>query len=117
MRMWLLPPETLCREHLLGEHKELHMLAGCIMKKKSIQGYLDRRIAEPMSIVGRHAKLVREMKARGYRHQSPLIDVARKKLTDAQWFATVDLEKSKSDLHKRCKKCRNLYTKFYGDVE
>ena len=41
MRMWMVNPEILCRKHLLGEHVELHMLVGWIIKGKSIQGYLD----------------------------------------------------------------------------
>lgn len=30
MRMWMVDPKIMCRKHLLGEHLELHMLAGCI---------------------------------------------------------------------------------------
>lgn len=29
-RMWCVNPHSLCREHLLGEHNELHKLVGGI---------------------------------------------------------------------------------------
>lgn len=40
MRMWMLPPETMCRKHLLGEHVELHMLLGSLRRGKNIDGFL-----------------------------------------------------------------------------
>jgi hypothetical protein len=30
MRMWMVPPKVMCRKHLLGEHVEIHMLAGSL---------------------------------------------------------------------------------------
>jgi hypothetical protein len=75
MRIWDLPPEKLCREHLLGEHYELHALWAIIIRNR--KGYA--RHPETLRWKGklralylRHQKLVREMKARGYRHRSPL---------------------------------------------
>lgn len=38
MRMWMLPPETMCRKHLLGEHVELHMLLGSLRRGKTLTG-------------------------------------------------------------------------------
>ena len=32
MRMWLVNPALLCRQHLLGEHVEMHMFAGHILE-------------------------------------------------------------------------------------
>ena len=75
MRIWDLPPKILCRQHLLGEHRELHAIWSIITKKKS--GY--RRHPETMRWIGklhalynRHEKLVTEMTQRGYRHKSSL---------------------------------------------
>lgn len=36
MRMWMVPPELMCRQHLLGEHVELHMFVGAINKGTSV---------------------------------------------------------------------------------
>ena len=32
MRMWLVPPQLMCDQHLLGEHLEMHMFIGTIRK-------------------------------------------------------------------------------------
>jgi hypothetical protein len=65
MRMWLVDPKTMCRNHLLGEHVELHMLAGCLEKKKSIKAYIDKGLVDLGLITKRHDELVSEMKIRG----------------------------------------------------
>ena len=36
MRTWDIPPEKLCRQHLLGEHRELHAIWSIITKKEGI---------------------------------------------------------------------------------
>ncbi len=75
MRIWDLPPERLCRAHLLGEHRELHAVWAVLTSDK--RGY--RRHPETLRWEGRlaalyvrHGALVDEMAARGYRHASPL---------------------------------------------
>ncbi|UCD87532.1 MAG: hypothetical protein JSV01_07210 [Desulfobacterales bacterium] len=37
MRIWDIPPEKLCRHHLLGEHYELHALWAILTRGK--KGY------------------------------------------------------------------------------
>ena len=39
-RMWMVPPVILCRQHLLGCHKEIHFLLGHLAKQKSITGWI-----------------------------------------------------------------------------
>lgn len=75
MRIWDLPPDLLCRAHLLGEHRELHAIWTVLTDHKS--GY--RNHPETLRWEGRlaalylrHAALVEEMGLRGYRHASPL---------------------------------------------
>ena len=75
MRIWDLPPECLCRAHLLGEHRELHAIWSVLTCDKA--GY--RRHPETVrwehrlaALYARHAALVQEMLARGYTHSSPL---------------------------------------------
>ena len=72
MRMWMLPPETMCRKHLLGEHVELHMLLGSLRRGKNIDGFLAGKLVDPRRMFRRHEELVLEMERRGYRHASPL---------------------------------------------
>ncbi len=75
MRIWDIPPERLCRKHLLGEHRELHGLWNILTQGKV--GY--RRHPETRrwegklaALYARHGALVAEMARRGYRHASPL---------------------------------------------
>jgi len=75
LRIWDIAPERLCRNHLLGEHRELHAIWAVITKKK--KGY--SRHPETLRWVGRlkalflrHEKLVKEFKRRGYKHKSNL---------------------------------------------
>ena len=75
MRIWDLPPERLCRAHLLGEHRELHAIWNVLTRDRA--GY--RRHPETLRWEGRlaalyrrHAALVSEMQSRGYQHGSPL---------------------------------------------
>jgi hypothetical protein len=75
MRIWDIPCSRLCRQHLLGEHRELHALHAIILNGKA--GY--RRHPERLRWEGclpalrsRHVEQINEMEARGYKHQSPL---------------------------------------------
>ena len=75
MRIWDLPPAVLCRQHLLGEHRELHALFKII--KEGRKGYAHhpetlRWVGKLPALNARHERLVREMKKRGYAHHSPL---------------------------------------------
>ena len=75
MRIWDLDPATLCRAHLLGEHRELHAVWSILTGDR--RGYRrhpetrrwDGRLA---ALYARHEALVAEMTRRGYRHASPL---------------------------------------------
>lgn len=75
MRIWDLPVECLCRNHLLAEHRELHAIWSIIVNDK--RGY--SRHPEVMRWRGRLVALWRrheaqriEMERRGYAHRSPL---------------------------------------------
>ena len=54
MRMWMLPPEMMCRKHLLGEHVELHMLLGSLRRGKNIDGFLAGKLVDPRRMFRRH---------------------------------------------------------------
>jgi hypothetical protein len=75
MRIWDLPPSCLCRQHLLGEHREIHALWTIITEGK--KGY--SRHPETLRWKGklaalhrRHEALAGEMARRAYRHRTPL---------------------------------------------
>ena len=75
MRIWDVPPKILCRNHLLGEHNELHAIWSVITGNR--KGYAMH--PEVMRWRGRlralylmHDRIVAEMIRRGWKHQSPL---------------------------------------------
>ena len=75
MRIWDIEPRRLCRQHLLGEHRELHAIWSVLTKGKN--GY--SRHPETLrwkgrlrALFNRHGELVDEMIRRGYNHHSPL---------------------------------------------
>jgi hypothetical protein len=75
MRIWDLEPERLCGRHLLGEHRELHAIWSVRTTDKA--GYRNhpetrRWEGRLAALYARHAALVEELGARGYRHSSPL---------------------------------------------
>lgn len=109
-RMWMVEPRWMCRQHLLGEHKEIHQLVGSIKKGRSIEGHLKKRQVEPANTFPRHEQLVKEMERRGYKHNSPFpndFSVPMKCVVDP--IAFVDKDKSLQDLMSRCSNCMWRY--------
>jgi len=101
MRMWMTDPALLCRQHLLGEHKECHMLAGCIRRGKTLGRYLTDGLVDPTRLRERHDALVAEMVRRGYNHRSPL--------QEYQYGGPpgcVDSDANLVELARRCPECR-----------
>ncbi len=99
MRMWMIHPSLLCRQHLLGEHRELHTLQSSILLNKSVLGYMVDGLIELHNLNHRHEEIVREMIERGYQHNSelPYMLIAG---------GRVNRERSMSDLIERCPECR-----------
>jgi hypothetical protein len=99
MRMWMVDPIIMCRQHLLGEHLELHMFVGTINAGKSLTGYTSTGLCEVHSIKSRHEALVAEMIKRGYRHNSPLPDFTNRE------EGAINLWESRKELLNRCSAC------------
>jgi hypothetical protein len=75
MRIWDVSPEVLCRQHLLGEHREIHAVWNVLTLGK--QGYAKhpetlRWRGKQAALFARHEALVAEMTRRGYNHRTPL---------------------------------------------
>ena len=106
MRMWNIPPALLCRQHLLGEHLEMHMFAGAINKGQNLSGYVRKGLVEIHSIKIRHAALVFEMIKRGYRHQSPL------PLFKESFTGNINVFGNLIELSRRCKECEKRIVNY-----
>jgi hypothetical protein len=75
MRIWDISPSKLCRQHLLGEHRELHALWIILTTNK--KGYrkhpeTKRWEGKLAALYKRHEDEVQEMAVRNYHHHSPL---------------------------------------------
>ena len=103
MRMWQVPPEVLCDKHLLGEHVEMHMFAGTLIKGKSLEGYITNRLVDTDLISERHDQLAKEMSRRGMNHKSPIQKFPAYRKT----VRSVDSAENLVELKRRCKACAN----------
>jgi hypothetical protein len=108
MRMWMVNPKIMCKQHLLGEHAEIHMFIGTINRGKSVKRYLEKGLLEVHNLHNRHEELVKEMKRRGYNHNSEV---------DNNWnfvkkVGIINRIKNLNDLANRCLKCGTRHSKF-----
>lgn len=104
MRLWMVEPKNLCNQHLLGEHQEVHMAAGCIVKgwQSSLSGLAKTGKMEVQSIVDRHAALEAEMLRRNMTPVAPFPDVEGKLWNEGHvlWSESI------VTLYIRCEGCR-----------
>ena len=109
MRMWMLPPEGMCRKHLLGEHVELHMLLGSMRRGKNMDGFLSGGLVDPQLVFARHEELVAEMARRGFKHSSP-IDASECAFLSARYTgrASINIAANAAELQRRCPDCAQL---------
>jgi hypothetical protein len=111
LRMWMVNPKHMCRQHLLGEHRECHNFFGTLCRHISIKGYLDKGELDPRLLIERHDELVREMLRRGWNHYSPIdtVDYSYVQLPD---HCCIDKDKSRDLLFSRCERCREQRKKY-----
>lgn len=108
----MVDPRIMCRQHLLGEHAEIHMFIGTINHGNSIKGYLEKGLLEIHSLYNRHDDLVKEMKSRNYRHDSAI----DKKWKQARNSGSVNKDKNLKQLINRCSRCRERYESTFTKV-
>ena len=108
MRIWNVDPTKMCRQHLLGEHLEIHMFVSCINKGKNLAGYIDKGLLDVNLLATRHEALVQEMLTRGYTHSSPLASFYFAPSPAEGGWGYVDSAKNEQILHERCKECKFL---------
>jgi hypothetical protein len=101
--MWGIDPSLLCQKHLCGEHVEMHMFRGTILKGISTKGYLENNLVMLGKIKERHDLLSKEMIKRKMNHKTPMGKF------DEGTGGIIDVEANIKDLRKRCKECDKLY--------
>ena len=103
----MIPPELLCRKHLLGEHGELHKFLPSFHKKYQVKNRVSPVVQiELSSYQERHDELAKEMVRRGFNHNSPLPPLPDFSYLPKEHFeAKVDPAVSYADLKERCSEC------------
>ena len=104
----MIEPKYLCRQHLLGEHGEIHKFRHNFVKQHKIDKRIKLGQIEPESMKTRHDELVIEMLKRGYNHKSPYELPDLSYLYNEQRFFKVDIIHSMNDLINRCEECKKL---------
>ncbi|MEA2015483.1 MAG: pyrimidine dimer DNA glycosylase/endonuclease V [Actinomycetota bacterium] len=107
--MWGVDPKILCNKHLLGEHLEMHMFAGCIKKKISLKGYCNNKLVRMDLLKKRHYILADEMISRGMKHNSPMPEIDYLSLK----YGEIDIKANLDELISRCPACRKIFNKIY----
>jgi len=103
MRLWNVDPRLMCDRHLLGEHVEMHMTAGCVKRGKRLDGFLKGGLLDLSLVEVRHLRLAAEMAGRGFKHKSPLGSVFWRGKYEQ---GGVDVEANLVELRRRCDACR-----------
>lgn len=105
MRMWGIDPRDLCRQHLLGEHVEMHMVVGSLLKGMSVEGFTSTGLIDLRLVRSRHINLAMEMRRRGMNHNSPLKALPHRLPLR---MGSIDLDVNRKELARRCPNCRAL---------
>jgi hypothetical protein len=106
MRIWDIPPEKLCRQHLLGEHRELHAIWSILTKNKKGYSHHPETVrwnGKLRALYLLHEEIVKEMKLRGFNHNSPLDDSYVKGKSVQKDFVTSVENQIKTLKIKKCK--------------
>lgn len=108
--MWNVDPVLLCRNHLLGEHGEIHKHRHNFVKKHKITKRIFPIVQiEPENMKRRHDELALEMIRRGYNHQSPYEQPDLNHLIPEERYAKIDTLISIQDLMDRCPECEKNF--------
>lgn len=114
MRMWMVDPRFMCHFHVLGEHRELHSLAGMLVIPRMngiIRAYLKWGMLEVENLASRHDELVKDFARRGwpagFEHQTPFqLDRIAPQVVEKWSVGHVHRRYSLLELLRRCPKCR-----------
>ena len=113
MRTWMVDPEIMCVNHLIGEYKELFMFTGSVRKGRSIAGFIKNDLVEPSSMDDRYQQLKNEMIARNYKPVAQWQPLDVSKLTPEEYNHKVDRDAQLKELLHRCPHCTERYNKKY----
>lgn len=120
MRMWMVNPQYMCNHHLLGEHREIHMIVGYLQNKNHLYNYAYHGLVQVSALSSRHQQLVRELQRRGYKHNTPL-QIDYNTITQHLFIPEKDIcinpLYSLNVLLGRCSQCRYKFLQYYNIIQ
>ena len=105
MRMWIIDPRLLCRQHLLGEHNEIHKFRPSFVKQHNMQKRIEQRQIFPHLMKQRHDELVEEMLRRGYNHNTPYVQPSLYHIKEVIFPSTIDVDYNMQEFELKCLHC------------
>jgi len=108
MRMWMIPPEFMCKQHIIGEHGEIHKFKKSFEKQYKI----NNRMFPIVQILPAKMKIRHDELAKYMNHKSEYILPDLSYLPKEYLEAEVDIEYNIKDLNNRCSECRKLLKNY-----
>lgn len=118
MRLWLVRPELMCKQHLSGEHLECHMFYGSMEGERTLNGFYEARIFfGPRFLKQRHSEIRRYLPG----HKTPMemnktiTHLASRINGRLRYFypdrlpTEEDIKQSRLTLITRCRTCRKKH--------
>lgn len=108
-RLWMVPPEEMCLQHLLGEHHECHMFLGKLYLSRRLDGYIAGNYFALSDLHARHEALGAELVRRNRNHRSPFPDAEEVQRLGAYLppHPQINRQHAASELYLRCPECRH----------
>ena len=106
-------PKIMCKQHLIGEYRELFTFLGTMRKQKKIDGYIRNNLLEPLSLEKRYNELREEMLNRNYKPKKEflfdikLLEYLKEDIINFK----INKENALNALLCRCSICREKYNK------
>lgn len=108
MRMWMIPPEFMCKKHIVGEHGEIHKFKKSFEKQFKI----DNRMFPIIQILPAEMKTRHDELAKYLNHKSEYKLPNLNYLPEKYLNAEIDIEYNIKDLSDRCPECRKLLKNY-----
>ncbi len=113
MKMWSILPATMCDQHILGEHVDMHVFADWMRhRREEPWHYIKNGMVNVNAVTSRHDVLAEEMVKRSRTHNSPAIT-----FTIWRFHRThdeLDLIANIAALHALCAACKEMWGMYYA---
>lgn len=106
--MWMVDVKSMCRNHLLAEHLDVHMFVNALNQGLDLSHYINSNALEVLSLLERHNQLADEINSRSYKNDTPLPGY---NITGRYKSSRIDKNKAREELMEICNKCKESLTR------